>query len=212
MNSLVAQIISEPTDYSRLSTDTLEQGEVSESDTLDFTYFHQDNPGLEYGFSDTLLNQNFQQYDPIREGKLDYANLGYLGSAHHRLTYQPIFRQGFDIGYHQFDIYKFDGATLPYYRLTKAFTNVWFLNGTTKRDGYFKGQFSRNFSKGINFSIDFKKINNTGMYKSQHASNTALARPTISAPSAMALAASRPLVMPPEAIIIRSFGTILRAA
>ena len=175
-DKLLAQVFPETgSGIPRQSADTLGQGEASEPDTIDFTYFHQHNPGLEYGFSDTLLNQNFQQYDPIREGKLDFANLGYLGSAHHRLAYQPLFRQGFDIGFHQFDLYKFDGATLPYYRLNKAFTNVWFLNGTSKQDGYFKGQFSRNFAKGLNFSIDFKKINHTGVYKAQRAINTALA-------------------------------------
>lgn len=162
-------------DYPNPGADSLkQQGEV-EPDTFDFTYFYQDNPGLEYSFYDTLLNDNFQQYDPVREGKFDYANLGFLGSAHSPLVYQPIFRQGFEIGFHQFDLYKFDGATLPFYKLKKAFTNVWFLNGASKQDGYFKGQFSRDFAKGLNFSIDFKKINSTGDYKAQRAINTALA-------------------------------------
>ena len=156
------------------TADSTSLADFLEPDTFNFTYFYQDNIGVEYAFKDTLLNNNFQQYDPIREGKLDYANLGYLGSAHHQLTYQPLFRQGFDIGFHQFDLYKFQSATLPFYRLDKAFTNVWFLNGTAKQDGYFKGQFSRNFAKGLNFSIDYKKISSTGSYKSQRAINTAL--------------------------------------
>ncbi len=176
LNWLAAQTFPGQTDGTEQAKDSLNQtSEVAEPDTFDFTYFYQDNPGLEYSFSDTLLNNNFQQYDPIRDGKLDYANLGYLGSAHHQLVYQPIFRQGFDIGFHQFDLYKIDGATLPYYRLTKAFTNAWFLNGTTKQDGYFKGQFSRDFKNGLSFSIDYKKINSTGKYKGQRAINTALA-------------------------------------
>ena len=158
VNSLLAQGFLGATTGSRPESDSLNlDAGVSEPDTFDFTYFYQDNPGLAYPFKDTLLNNNFQQYDPIRERKLDYANLGYLGSAHHQLTYQPLFRQGFDIGFHQYDLYKFQSATLPFYRLTKAFTNVWFLNGSAKQDGYFKGQFSRDFAKGLNFSIDFKK-------------------------------------------------------
>ncbi len=175
-HSLAAQTFPEATDYSRQSTDSLgQQGLTVEPDTFDFTYFYQDNPGLQYSFSDTLLNNNFQHYDPARTGKLDYANLGYLGSALNQLVYQPIYRQGFEIGFHQFDLYKIDGATLPFYKLKKAFTNVWFLNGTTKQDGYFKGQFSRDFANGFNFSIDYKKINSTGRYKSERAINTALA-------------------------------------
>ena len=115
LNSLTAQNFPGENRGTRPTTDSLDlASEASEPDTFDFTYFFQDNPGQEYPFKDTLLNNNFQQYDPVREGKLDYANLGYLGSAHHQLTYQPLFRQGFDIGFHQFDLYKFQGATLPF--------------------------------------------------------------------------------------------------
>src|SRR5690606_25002043 len=106
------------------------------------TYFYQDDPDIEFAFSDTLLDNNFQQYDPVREGIFDYANLGYLGSAHYQLVYQPRYLQGFNIGFRQFDLYKFDSATMPFFRLKNAFTNVWFLNGTNNQDGYFKGQFS----------------------------------------------------------------------
>jgi hypothetical protein len=170
----VSQTYPGATDYSKQSTDSTSLADFLEPDTFNFTYFFQDNPGSEYSFKDTLLNNNFQQYDPIRESKFDHANLGNLGSAHHQLAYQPLFRQGFDIGFHQYDLYKFQGATLPFYRLNKAFTNVWFLNGTAKQDGYFKGQFSRDFAKGLNFSIDYKKNSNTGRYKSQRSINTAL--------------------------------------
>ncbi len=155
--------------------DSLDQPVEVEPDTFDLTYFYQDDPDIEFAFSDTLLDNNFQQYDPVREGIFDYANLGYLGSAHYQLVYQPRYLQGFNIGFRQFDLYKFDSATMPFFRLKNAFTNVWFLNGTNNQDGYFKGQFSRNFAKGLNFSIDYKKLSSIGKYKAQRAINTALA-------------------------------------
>lgn len=156
------------------------QPQISEDDTPDTVgifYFYADNPLRETPYSDSTL-RNFQQYDPVRQRDLDYANLGILGSAHRPLVFQTPWRRGFDVGLHQFDLYLTPVTQTPFYRIQKAFTNVSFMVGSEQADSYFTGQFSRNFAKGVNFSIDYKRLSYIGsenQYPNQNARNTALA-------------------------------------
>jgi len=154
-------------------------------DTINFQYFYPQNPAQEYPYRDTFLDDT-QIYHPARSSagindtkigltEYDYANTGNLGGANRALIYQPAFHQGFDIGFHQFDLYKTDLETFPYYRLRKAFTSLNFTQGASQEDTYFKGQFSRNFANRINLSIDFKRMNHLGQYQSQKAENTSFA-------------------------------------
>lgn len=146
---------------------------VDPPDTLDFSYFYSDNPGLEYSYRDTSIDAGIWQYDPIRRQEYDYTHLGNLGSAHQPIVYQPMLRKGFDLGFHQFDLYKLKREDLPFYRLKQAFTNAYFSQGTLQTDAYFKAQFSRNFGKTLNYTLDYKRINNGGAYANQRATNTA---------------------------------------
>ncbi|MDX1665721.1 MAG: putative porin, partial [Saprospiraceae bacterium] len=146
-------------------------------DTAGVYYFFADNPFEETRYSDSLLNDYFHQYDPVRNRRLDYAHLGYLGSAHQPIVYEARERMGVDIGFHQYDLYLTRAADLPFYRLNKAFTNLAYYQGSEQSDSYFKGQFSRNFAGGINLSLDYKRISQLGdlnRYPREDARNTAL--------------------------------------
>lgn len=142
-------------------------------DTIDAKYFFIDNPGEEFAFQDTLLD-HFQQYDPIRREDYDVAHLGFLGSAHQPILFQPTERQGFDIGLHQFDRYLLFTDDLPYYRSSKPFTNLFFSQGPNQNASNFEAQFTRTFTDGINFALEYRRTNNEGQYQSQRALNTSL--------------------------------------
>lgn len=150
------------------------QSQEVEIDTFGVFYLYSDNPSEEYAFEDSTLF-NFYQYDPILQGNLDYAHLGNLGSAHRPLVFQPIFRRGLDIGLHQYDLYQFTTDDVKYYRLEKAYTQVYYSQGADQADGYFKGTFSRNFANGLNFSMDYKRMSQLGQstqYPHQNGRNT----------------------------------------
>ena len=142
-------------------------------DTFGVYYFYVDNPNEETPFSDTLL-AGFQQYDPIRNRDFEYANLGNQGSPARPLFFQPAFRKGFDIGYHQFDIYRLDKTNIPYYRLKNPFTRAAYSQNN-KDNLSFKGEYSRNFANGINVSIYALRSNHLGQIRNQRARNTAFA-------------------------------------
>ena len=149
-----------------------------EIDTSDIYYFFADNPGEEYTFADSLLGNYFNQQDPIRRRDLDYANLGILGSAARPIVYQPLYRMGFDLGMHQFDIYQTLATELPFYRIEKAYTDVGYYQTGEQADAAITAQFSRDFADGLNFSIDYNRISQAGtrnQFPNQRVRNTALA-------------------------------------
>ncbi len=159
-------------------SDTI-QPQIPEDQTLDTVgifYFYADNPYRETPYADTLL-RNFEQYDPVRQRDLDYTNLGILGSAHHPLVFESVWRRGFDLGMHQFDLYLTPVTMAPFYRIQKAFTNLSFMVGSEQADSYLTAQFSRNFAKGITFSLDYRRLSYIGdqnQYPNQNARNTAI--------------------------------------
>ncbi len=150
------------------------QGEFIELiDTFGVYYFFVDNPNEETPFSDTLL-RHFQQYDVTRNRDFEYAHLGNPGSPARPLFFQPAFRRGFDIGLHQFDLYRIDKKNTPYYRLENPFTRAYYSQNN-KDNLNFKGEYSRNFSDGINVSIYALRSNHLGQFRNQRARNTAFA-------------------------------------
>ncbi|MCC6725069.1 MAG: hypothetical protein IT258_11200 [Saprospiraceae bacterium] len=143
-------------------------------DTSAIFFFYADEPNYVFPFSDSLL-ENTHQYDPIRQRRFDFASLGNLGSATRPLFFQPTWRRGFDVGQHQFDLYQMTTADVRYYKITQAYTQAGFSQGTTQSDAQFNIRFSRNFANGLNFSIEHRRINNIGSYDFQQARNSATA-------------------------------------
>ena len=153
---------------------TNQQDQTVEIDTFGVFYLYSNNPTQEYAFDDSTLT-NFFQYDPILQQGLHYAHLGNLGSAHRPLVFQPEWRRGLNIGLNQYDLYQFRAKDVKFYRLEKAYTQVYYSQGANQADGYFKGTFSRNFANGLNFSMDYKRLSQLGQssqYPHQNGRNT----------------------------------------
>ena len=159
------------------SDSEFEEQLAEEPDTFGVFIFFADNPNQEMEYADTMLHRHFQQYDPARQRELDWKTLGMLGSAAEPMVYQPRFRQGLDMGLHQYDLYITDAEDLPFYRLERAFTKLEYVLGSEQADGYLKTRFSRNFANGLNFSLYYDRISQLGrfdQYPNQNSRNTSL--------------------------------------
>jgi Putative porin len=130
-----------------------------ELDTATINYYFADAPKVIFNEHDSLLDNNFQQYDPTRMGKYDYFHLGQSGTAAVPSVYQPFLRRGFDVGMHQFDIYTIKNADIRFYQQTKAFTDAYY-SAAQQNDSYQHIRFGRNFANNVNLSIDYQRINN----------------------------------------------------
>ncbi|MEM8525781.1 MAG: putative porin [Bacteroidota bacterium] len=130
-------------------------------DTFGVFYFYANQPNGIKQLDDTTIYQ-FDIYDPANQESVRYANLGNFGSSHRPFYYATPFRQGFDVGYHQFDLYYIQPENVQFNILEKPFTRIFYSRGATQSDGYFKGQFSRNFADGLSFTIEGKTIRQLG--------------------------------------------------
>jgi hypothetical protein len=141
-------------------------------DTFPIYYFLASNPGEEFPFVDSTLDNNFQQYDPVRRRDFDYAHLGNLGSAHRPLLYEPYYRRGFDVGLRQFDLYQTLPADFAFYQVERAFTKVDYFQRADQADSYFTGRFSRNFANGWNATLEYRRISQLGRRQQYPFQNT----------------------------------------
>jgi hypothetical protein len=130
-----------------------------ELDTATINYYFMDAPKVIYNENDSLLGNNFQQYDPARHGRLDNFHLGQTGTAATPSVYQPFLRRGFDIGQHAFDIYTIQNKDIRFYQQTKPFFDG-FYSAAQQADNILTTKFGRNFANGVNLSVDYSRINN----------------------------------------------------
>ncbi len=119
---------------------------------LPFTFYK------EQFFADTGLTNFTHQLDPARRLRFDYQNLGVNGSAAMPYIYQGTWRQGVDIGFHQFDLYYLHADSIPFYRLERPFALVGFDQGGDQANIQFDAKFSRNFANGVNLTLDYQRI------------------------------------------------------
>ncbi len=153
------------------------QQEVQEPDTFPIFFVFAEDYGRVYPFRDTVLDYALHQYDAVRRREQDYKNLGVPGSAHQALVYAPRLRRGFDPGLHQYDLYLLPASRVPFYKIERAFTNVGFNRGSEQTNGGFSVQFSRNFAKGLNVTIDYQRLSQTAsstLFPNQRSRNTSL--------------------------------------
>jgi hypothetical protein len=140
-----------------------------EPDTFPMFYHFPGEKNKKYAFLDSNLTNDFHQHDPARKLKFEYFHLGFPGSPAYPIYFKPIKRKGFDLGIHAYDLYLLTADRVPAFSLQKAFTQASFYQTGEQNDGFFGIQFSRNFANGINFSIDYNRLNQTS--NASHFSN-----------------------------------------
>ena len=152
-----------------------------EIDTSKIYYFFADNPSKEYLFVDTLLDNYLHQYSPARKRELEYGSLGYMGSPLNQLIYEPSFHRGFEIGLHQYDLYKIESDDLRFYTVEKPYSDFYFSQGGAQDDIQLKTRFAQDFSKGTKLTFDYNRISQFGgntdipyLYENQKARHTNL--------------------------------------
>ena len=149
---------------------TFEQTEF-EQDTLNVRYYYQTAPEISYIFDDTLIS-HFHEFDLTDIDGTIYQNLGFPGSAVIPLIRIPNTFTGFSLGLDSYRPYYVDDHNFKFYNSKKAITKVFFTKGKTQNDGLLSAQFGRSFKDRIQFSLDFNRYNNFGIYSRQAGRNT----------------------------------------
>ncbi len=119
------------------------------------------------------LNYNYPRYSPARRAVYPHATLGNLGSPARSLYYSMPMPKGLNPGHHAFDLYKANFDNFRFYDTNVALSRLEYSQGLSQEDGIIRAEFGRNFDKGINFSLNYQRINQKGQFQSQRAKNTA---------------------------------------
>ena len=136
-------------------------------DTAKFRYFGIDDPGHTKIFSDTSLDNHFHQYSPTRKRNDEYVGLGYNGSAARPILRKTTERMGFDLGFHQFDVYLLKIRDFRFFSGNKSFSQGKWTLRSMGNDSNLDFEYGGHFKKNIYFSLNWNRVNSssTGNYK-----------------------------------------------
>ncbi|MBL7825769.1 MAG: hypothetical protein JNJ57_04005 [Saprospiraceae bacterium] len=124
--------------------------------------------------TDTLPDADFRMYNPARRQVVDYGTIGNLGGAARPMLFQIAPQTGLELGLHAFDLYALHAGDLRFYRHKRAFSEAFFSQGKNNLETQLDARFSRTFGDGINFSLEYRAINNLGQYDYQRNRHNAL--------------------------------------
>lgn len=128
-----------------------------ELDTAAISYFSLNNRLKVESEHDSLLNNHFEQHDPVFRQEYDYAHLGFPATPAHPLWISPNATTGLDLGFHAFDIYAVSHNTLKFYNQTKTFSDV-FYSGSTQNNSLFEAKIARNFANNLHLTVDYRRV------------------------------------------------------
>lgn len=160
--------------YTDESSDSIPlQIQRASQDTSIFKYaYAEDLTDWNY-YSDTLLSL-FHQYDPARNGNVDYYTLGHTGGSVLPMAYTVRENLGYDNGLHQYDLYFKSIENFKYFDTNKPLNHLFFSPLDGQQNFLVKALFSREFSDGISFHLDYSRIKQNGFYSSQENKSTNL--------------------------------------
>jgi len=151
-----------------LAQDTIEY------DTTIYDYFSMYDVTAKIPFIDTSLN-DFQLYDPIRQGPIFGANLGNLGSSARPLLYDVPYQRGVNFGYDSYNYYRIKREDFRWFDVNRPFSDFYFSPIDGQQNFIVKAKFSRSFADSISFNLDYQRLTQDGFYTNQSAKSTYLA-------------------------------------
>ncbi len=99
-----------------------------------------------------------------------YRDLGNLGSPALNLLFTPDSRMGPSLGYHVFDIYRFNIDSLNYYNSSRPYSAFHYQLGS-KLEQTASILHTQNIRPNWNFAVEFRKTNSPGFYQVQRNNN-----------------------------------------
>lgn len=144
------------------------------TDTIGVKFFTLDNINHLEEAEEPHLNK-YEQYATFRQFKTGSLILGNLGSSHLRVRYSPRKYIWRDAGFHQYDNYKIHRNDLRFYKIGQPYNDLSFSPAGSQDNFTVGADYSMNFQNDINLTVDYKRINQDGLYSDQKTKQTAFA-------------------------------------
>ena len=113
---------------------------------------------------DSSINDFYKRF-PLPYTKY---NLGNTGTATYSYILSPIWKAGFDAGFHQYEVYNYTLEATPFYQTTRPYTELVYLLGG-KGEQLVELKHTQNKKQQLNFSFDYRFSNSPGNLKNQQA-------------------------------------------
>lgn len=169
---LIAQ--REMPDKSLIEKDSSSTALEEVEDTLNITWFTTDNIHEQQIFTDTSLDFNAIQYNPLRTTGTPYLFLGTPGAASTSIYQFRELQSGMDFGFHQFDPYKLHLTSLRWYKTNLPFADLYFSPGKSENELFTSAKFTMNLNERWNLNLDYQRLLDEGFYKEQTTKNSSL--------------------------------------
>lgn len=133
--------------------------------TLNDTWYLNSSPESRHIIDTTIFG--IQYYNPTQGEGMEYANAGNFGSAAFPVMFQTSKKIGFNNGYNQFDLYRYQKDSVKYYQVIRPYTELAMMIGL-KNEQFFQGRFANQHKGIIYYGVDFTRIFSKGTYPNQH--------------------------------------------
>lgn len=132
--------------------------------TKNDTWFLNSEPERHYVIDTTIFG--IQYYSEAQRNGIEYANAGNTGSAAYPQVFSLNKSTGFNLGYNQYDLYRYTKDSVKYYQVIRPYTELSILIGL-KNEQMFQGKFANQHKGIVYYGVDFRRISSKGTYTNQ---------------------------------------------
>ncbi|MFN8321128.1 MAG: putative porin [Chitinophagales bacterium] len=109
---------------------------------------------------------HIEDYNVVQRTGIEYAHAGNVGSAAYPLVFSANRSTGFNLGYNQFDIYRYSKDSVKYYQVIRPYTELSIVIAL-KNEQMFQARFANQHKGMIYYGVDFRRISSKGIYNNQ---------------------------------------------
>ena len=139
---------------------------VRRKSSLNDTWYYGAEPNKRYTI-DTSIAQ-LHRFDIVHRDGTEYFNLGNTGSAAYPIVFGNTPTIGFNMGFRQFDLYRYNLDSVRYYQVIRPYTELFYGIGSANEQ-VFQGRFANSHKTTFLYGVDFRRSNSKGTFSNQRA-------------------------------------------
>jgi Putative porin len=143
------------------------------SDSLSFQHRDDlaDSITISFRYMDSLkndfLDSTIDDFNKIYSVPANYVTLGNNGAAAYPVLFTPFLKDGWDAGFHGYDLYKYTLEDTRFFKTTRPFTQLTYLLASGKEQ-VIKILHTQNIKPNWNAGIEYRLINSPGFFQTQN--------------------------------------------
>ncbi len=152
------------------TTHTVDSISVKQSkpSTMNDTWYHSAEPERHYVIDSSIFH--LEEYNEVERDGIESMNIGNNGTAAFPMVYSMDKSTGFNVGYNQFDIYRYQKDSIRYYQVIRPYVELTMCIGLNYNQ-MFKVKFANQHKGLFYYGVDFTRIYSTGIYQGQRAND-----------------------------------------